>query len=72
MVPRPLSVEGEHQDTTGAITAFDQGKARLVCHEIDHGRWYRSRMRPGIGPIPVDQYRGTGQSWALSVRRGDV
>src|SRR5262249_16307152 len=38
MVPRPLAVEVEHQDTDGTtrITAFDRGMARLVCHEVDH------------------------------------
>ena len=68
MVPRPLSIEVEHQDATGAthITAFDKGEARLVEHEIDHpnGILYRSKMKPGVEPIPVSQYRGTGRSWA--------
>lgn len=68
MVPRPLCIEVEHQDVTGAthITVFEHGVARLVGHEVDHleGRLYRSRMRPGVEPIPVSQYRGTGQSWA--------
>ncbi len=68
MVPRPLSIEVEHQDATGAthITAFEHGMARLVSHEIDHldGRLYRARMRAGVEPIPVAQYRGTGQTWA--------
>lgn len=66
-VPRPLSIEVEHQDVDGSarITTFDQGIARLVCHEVDHlfGRLYRSRMRPGVEPIPVSVYKGTGQQW---------
>jgi peptide deformylase len=67
IVPRPLVIEVEHQDIDGTIriTTFERGMARLVCHEVDHllGVLYRSRMRPGIAPIPVSQYRGTGQQW---------
>lgn len=67
MVPRPLAIEVEHQDVAGAttITEFRDGIARLVAHEIDHlyGQLYRTRMRPGVEPIPVSQYRGTGQRW---------
>lgn len=67
MVPRPLSVEVEHQDVDGStrITLFEHAVARLVAHEIDHlfGKLYRSRMRPGVEPIPVSQYKGTGQPW---------
>ncbi|MDH6623252.1 peptide deformylase [Streptomyces sp. LBL] len=39
--------------------------ARLVGHEIDHleGVLYRERMRPGVLPIPVQEYRGTGRQW---------
>jgi peptide deformylase len=48
------------------ITEFQHGLARLVAHEIDHvhGALYRSRMRPGAEPIPVSQYKGTGQQWS--------
>lgn len=67
MVPRPLAVEVEHQDIDGnvQITAFEQGMARLVCHEVDHlfGTLYRSRMRRGVQPVPVSKYTGTGQQW---------
>jgi peptide deformylase len=67
MVPRPLAIEVEHRDIDGAvrITTFERGIARLVYHEVDHllGRLYRSRMRPGVMPIPVSQYKGTGQQW---------
>lgn len=67
MVPRPRRIEVEHQDATGAvhITAFHDGMARLVGHEVDHlfGLLYRTKMRPGIEPIPVSQYHGTGRSW---------
>lgn len=69
-VPRPLMVEVEHQDTDGAvrITEFTNGTARLVSHEIDHlhGILYRSRMRPGVEPIPISQYKGTGQRWGYT------
>jgi len=67
-VPRPLSIEVEHQDVDGTmrITTFERGMARLVCHEVDHlfGRLYTSRMQPGVEPIPVSAYKGTGQQWA--------
>jgi peptide deformylase len=67
LVPRPLAIEVEHQDIDGTtrITAFERGMARLVCHEVDHlfGRLYRARMRPGVEPIPVSQYKGAGQQW---------
>jgi peptide deformylase len=67
MVPRPLAVEIEHQDIDGTtrITTFEHGIARLVCHEVDHlfGMLYRARMRSGVEPIPVSQYKGGGQEW---------
>ena len=67
MVPRPLAIEVEHQDIDGTtrITAFERGMARLVCHEVDHlfGMLYRARMRPGVEPIPVSKYQGTGKQW---------
>jgi len=67
LVPRPLTIHVEHRDITGAprITIFDRGLARLVAHEIDHldGRLYIDRMRPGVTPIPVEAYDGTGAAW---------
>ncbi|KWX02629.1 Peptide deformylase [Carbonactinospora thermoautotrophica] len=67
MVPRPLAIQVEHQDIDGQrrITIFERGDARLVAHEIDHleGKLYTDRMRPGVKPIPVSEYRGTGQTW---------
>jgi peptide deformylase len=67
MVPRPLAIEVEHQDVDGTtrITAFEKGMARLVCHEVDHlfGMLYRVRMKPGVEPIPVSKYQGTGKQW---------
>jgi peptide deformylase len=36
-----------------------------VAHEVDHlhGTLYAERMRQGVEPIPVEQYRGTGTAW---------
>lgn len=66
-VPRPMVIEVEHTDVDGRtrITTFSQGIARLVGHEIDHleGKLYTDRMEPGVKPIPVEEYRGTGQTW---------
>ncbi|WP_433513749.1 peptide deformylase [Nonomuraea sp. CA-143628] len=70
MVPRPLTLEAEHTTLNGKtkITAFPYELARLVAHEIDHlaGRLYTSRMREGVKPIPVEEYRGIGQPWKRS------
>lgn len=70
MVPRSLSIEVEHQHVDGErhITIFDRGIARLIAHEIDHlqGRLYTGRMRLGVAPIPVTEYRGTGKDWKYS------
>jgi peptide deformylase len=66
-VPRPLVIHVEHTDIAGhkKITIFERGLARLVAHEVDHlhGRLYTDSMRPGVSPIPVEQYRGTGNAW---------
>lgn len=71
--PRPLTMHVEHQDIRGErhITVFERGVARLVAHEIDHlnGVLYTDRMRPGVVPIPVDEYRGIGQQWSYEVGR---
>ncbi|MEV0766545.1 peptide deformylase [Nocardia sp. NPDC050435] len=67
-VPRPLSIAVEHVDIEGRtrITQYAQGIARLIAHEVDHlhGALYLDRMAPGTEPIPVEQYKGTGSSWA--------
>ncbi|MGX1779235.1 peptide deformylase [Nocardia brasiliensis] len=72
-VPRPMSITVEHTDIDGRtrITEFVQGVARLVAHEVDHleGVLYLDRMRPGVEPIPVEQYRGTGSAWNYEARR---
>ncbi|MFE9974015.1 peptide deformylase [Streptomyces hirsutus] len=67
LVPRPLHIVIAHTDIDGTprLTRFDHGLARLVLHEVDHldGKLYHSRMEPGTQPIPVEEYRGTGQNW---------
>ena len=66
-VPRPLTIHVEHQDVDGRrrITIFEKGIARLVAHEVNHldGVLYRERMRPGVEPIPVTEYRQGGRDW---------
>ncbi|WP_255951583.1 peptide deformylase [Streptomyces odontomachi] len=73
MVPRPLAISVEHTDIDGhqQITIFERGHARLVAHEVDHlhGLLYRAKMRPGVEPIPVSEYRGTGSQWSYESRR---
>nr|BFD88504.1 peptide deformylase [Streptomyces sp. Xyl84] len=68
MVPRPLTitVETTALDGTTVTTVYERGLARLVHHEIDHldGLLYLSRMRPGVEPIGVDEYRQTGRAWS--------
>jgi peptide deformylase len=70
---RPLAIHVEHQDVDGRtqITSFELGVARLVAHEIDHlnGVLYTDRMTAGVEPIPVSDYRGTGESWTHSGRK---
>ncbi|MFF0131030.1 peptide deformylase [Streptomyces mirabilis] len=68
LVPRPLriTVETTALDGTTVTTVYERGLARLIHHEIDHleGLVYTARMRPGVQPIPVEEYRQTGRSWA--------
>lgn len=70
MVPRPMSLHVEHQDLDGTrrITVYERGVARLVAHELDHlqGVLYTDRMRPGVEPIPVSEYKGGGKPWGYS------
>ncbi|MFI5942467.1 peptide deformylase [Streptomyces uncialis] len=67
LVPRPLEITVESTALTGerVTTVYEHGLARLIHHEIDHldGLLYTARMRPGVTPIPVEQYRQTGQAW---------
>jgi peptide deformylase len=66
-VPRPVAMHVDHRDIDGQrrITIFDRGIARLVAHEVNHldGVLYRERMRPGVEPIPVTEYRQGGRDW---------
>ncbi len=67
LVPRPLWLNVAHQSLEGeALTSrFEYGTARLVAHELDHlaGKLYRGKMRPGVEPISLSEYRGSGRSW---------
>jgi peptide deformylase len=66
-VPRPLRIQVEHQHVDGSthLTVFERGVARLVAHEIDHlaDVLYTDHMADSANVIPVEQYRGGGQSW---------
>ncbi|MCC9311817.1 peptide deformylase [Kitasatospora sp. RB6PN24] len=68
LVPRPLRVSVTATSLDGTITTvtYEFGLARLIAHEIDHldGLLYTDRMHPDIHPIPVEEYRGTGSTWA--------
>ncbi|GCB51355.1 peptide deformylase [Streptomyces sp. NL15-2K] len=60
-----LRVEHESVDSLRRFSVFERGLARLVAHELDHlaGKLYRARMRPGVEPMPVAEYRGSGSAW---------
>jgi peptide deformylase len=66
-VPRAHVIHVEHTDVDGTkkITVFERGVARLVAHEVDHlhGVLYTDRMRAGVNPISIEQYRGIGTTW---------
>jgi peptide deformylase len=68
LVPRPLWIDVQHTSQSGRefVTRFENGLARLVAHEIDHldGIVYLDRMRPGVRPIDVEEYHGTGSGWS--------
>ncbi|MEU3072271.1 peptide deformylase [Streptomyces laurentii] len=68
LVPRPLRITVETTTLDGQVvtTTYERGLARLIHHEIDHldGLLYTARMRVGVAPIPVEQYRQTGSAWA--------
>ncbi|WP_336323557.1 peptide deformylase [Streptomyces lavendofoliae] len=67
LVPRPLKITVETTNLTGetVTTVYERGLARLIHHEIDHldGLLYTARMRTGVDPIPVEEYRQTGRAW---------
>lgn len=66
-VRRPLRIEVEHTDLSGArlITTYERAVARLVAHEIDHleGRLYVDHMAAGAALVPVEEYRDAGRPW---------
>ncbi|GHJ35135.1 peptide deformylase [Streptomyces sp. TS71-3] len=68
LVPRPLriTVETTALDGSTVTAVYERGLARLIHHEIDHldGLLYTARMRAGVEPIPVEEYRQTGRAWA--------
>ncbi|MER5969475.1 peptide deformylase [Streptomyces sp. NPDC002055] len=68
LVPRPLRITVETVALTGetVTTVYERGPARLIGHEVDHldGLLYTARMRTGLAPIPVGEYRQTGRAWA--------
>jgi peptide deformylase len=67
LVPRPLVIELEHADLSGArtVTTFTKGMARLIAHEVDHlgGLLYSDRMPTDGQLIPVEQYDEQGRPW---------
>ncbi|WP_327118845.1 peptide deformylase [Nocardia sp. NBC_01730] len=69
-VPRPLMMRVAHDwlDGSQQVSRFEHGAARLVAHEIDHlaGKLFKEKMRPGMVPIPLAEYRGTGSVWQYS------
>lgn len=68
LVPRPLKITVETTALTGqtVTTVYEHGLARMIHHAIDHldGLLYTARMRTGVDPIPVEEYRLTGRAWA--------
>ncbi|PWI05867.1 formylmethionine deformylase [Streptomyces sp. NWU339] len=67
LVPRPLRITVETTTLEGQTVSavYERGLARLIHHEIDHldGLLYTARMRTGVAPIPVEEYRQTGRAW---------
>ncbi|WP_241192619.1 peptide deformylase [Streptomyces sp. ADI96-02] len=70
LVPRALKVTVETAALTGEplTTVYEHGLARLIHHEVDHldGLLYAARMRTGVEPIPVEEYRQTGRAWVYA------
>ncbi|MFJ2865865.1 peptide deformylase [Kitasatospora sp. NPDC087314] len=61
---RPTWTPSTALDGSDDTETYERGRARLVAHEIDHldGLLYTDRMRPGVTPIPVEEFRGTGST----------
>jgi len=74
IVPRPLQVKVACTSLDGRqhVVSLQTALARLAAHEIDHlhGLLYTDRMREGIHPIPVADYRGTGTAWRYTQTPG--
>ncbi|MFZ3475653.1 hypothetical protein ACODT3_41770 [Streptomyces sp. 4.24] len=53
-----------------STAVYVHGVARLISREIDHldGLLLLNRLRPGVGPVPVDEYQQTveaaGRAWS--------
>ncbi|MER7699161.1 peptide deformylase [Streptomyces sp. NPDC096095] len=71
-VLRPLRITVETMTAAGSIESavYERGDARLIAHETDHldGLLLLDRMRPGVSPVPVEEYRrtaeATGRPWS--------
>ncbi|MFF7449856.1 MULTISPECIES: peptide deformylase [unclassified Streptomyces] len=71
-VPQPLRITVETMTAAGSTekAVYERGDARLIAHEIDHldGLLLMDRMRPGVRPVPVEEYRRTaeptGRPWS--------
>ena len=71
LVPRPLTITVETTTLDGdtVVTRYERSLARLIHHEIDHldGLLYLARMRTGVQPLPVEEYRKVGRAWSYEV-----
>ncbi|MFR9752426.1 hypothetical protein ACL02S_15515 [Nocardia sp. 004] len=57
----PFDLPHEADDARQIVAELQSAMPRVTGHLA--GLLYRSRMLPGTQPIPVTQYRGTGQQW---------
>ena len=64
---RPLWIDVENALPNGERTVrrYEQARARLIAHEIDHlhGKLYVDRMRPEARLVPVEEYGEYGRPW---------
>jgi peptide deformylase len=71
-VLRPLRITVETTTASGGTETadYERGAARLIAHEADHlgGLLLLDRMRPGVRPVAVEEYRrtaeATGRVWS--------
>jgi len=70
LVARPLLIEVEHADLSGArtVTRFTRATARLVAHEVDHlgGLLYPDRMHTDATLVPIEEYPSRGKPWTYA------